>query len=138
MDLYGGEVDSDGLQGWFRYFQVPGMQHVQGTANDAPWYFAGAGANANIPSSSEGQGQDDPDTLGFVAQDASHDALLALMAWVENGTPVDKIVATTWKRSQDPFSGVFRQRPLCPYPKRQAYIGGEKGDSDRPESFECQ
>ncbi|KAK3935464.1 putative feruloyl esterase B-2 [Diplogelasinospora grovesii] len=114
------------LQSWFRFFLVPGMQHVTGTAVNAPWYFAGANAQAVL-------GQNVYSTPGF--EDARHDALLALMDWVENGTAIDEIVATTWKTTTDYTSGVLRQRPLCPYPKRQTYDG--KGDPDRPESFSC-
>ncbi|KAK0610410.1 feruloyl esterase-like protein B [Bombardia bombarda] len=122
-DVMGG-VSS--LQSWFRYFVVPGMEHVTGTAMDAPWYFAGAGSHGVL-------GKAIFSTPGFV--DTRHDALLALMAWVENGTAVDEIVATIWKDSTDLSAGVMRQRPICPYPKVQTYLG--KGDTDRPESFVC-
>lgn len=115
------------LQSWFRYFVVPGLQHVTGTVVDAPWYFAGPNSQGRLGTSIYS-------TPGF--EDARHDALLALMAWVENGTAVDEIVATTWKTAADPSSGVLRQRPLCPYPKRQTYRGS--GDPNVPESFVCQ
>ncbi|KAK4108361.1 feruloyl esterase-like protein B [Canariomyces notabilis] len=114
------------LQSWFRYFLVPGMQHVTGTAVDAPWYFAGPNSQARL-------GTAVYSTPGF--EDARHDALLAMMAWVENGTAIDELVATTWKDSSDPSSGVLRQRPICPYPKRQTYRG--RGNPDVPESFFC-
>jgi len=117
----------DALLPWFRYFEVPGMQHVVGTAEDAPWYFAGANAAGFI-------GTDVYSTPGF--EDAEHDALLAVMAWVEEGRPVDEIVATTWKTFNDASSGVLRQRPLCPHPKKQVYDG--KGDETKPESFYCE
>ncbi|KXX74285.1 putative feruloyl esterase B-2 [Madurella mycetomatis] len=116
----------DALQSWFRYFLVPGLQHVSGTVVDAPWYFAGPGSHGRLSTATYST----PDY-----EDVRHDALLALMAWVENGTAVDEIVATTWKRMADPSSGVLRQRPLCPYPKTQTYRGN--GDPNVPESFTC-
>ncbi|KAK4229246.1 tannase and feruloyl esterase-domain-containing protein [Podospora fimiseda] len=106
----------ESLQSWFRYFIVPGMQHVTGTAVNAPWYFAGSGAQGSLGTATHS-------TPGF--EDARHDSLLALMAWVETGTAVDEIVATTWTRTTDPRSGVLRQRPICPFPKRQTYKGGD-------------
>lgn len=114
------------LMDWFRYFEVPGMQHVTGTAEDSPWYFAGANAAGVL-------GTDVYSTPGF--EDARHDVFLAVMDWVEKGKPVDEIVATTWTKFNDPSSGVLRQRPLCPYPKKQTYDG--KGDEKKPESFYC-
>ncbi|KAK0714267.1 feruloyl esterase-like protein B [Apiosordaria backusii] len=117
----------NGLQDWFRYFIVPGLQHVTGTVVDAPWYFAGSGSQGRLGTSTYS-------TPGF--EDSKHDALLALMAWVENGTVVEELIATTWKNQADPSSGVLRQRPLCPYPKRQTYNGS--GDPDVAESFFCQ
>lgn len=120
-----GGVES--LQNWFRYFIVPGLQHVTGTVVNAPWYFSG-------PNSQGSLGTATYSTPGF--EDARHDTLLALMRWVENGTAVDEIIATTWTKTTDPRSGVLRQRPLCPFPKRQTYKGS--GDSNLPESFLCQ
>lgn len=117
---------AEALQSWFRYFMIPGMQHVTGTAVDAPWYFAGAGSHSRL-------GEATYSTPGF--EDKRHDALLALMAWVENGTAIDELVVTSWKSGSNPFSGVKRQRPICPFPKRQRYDG--KGDPDRAESFYC-
>lgn len=122
----GGGSSYDALLPWFRYFPVPGMQHVTGTATDAPWYFAGANAAAAL-------GSDVYSTPGFEGQ-ARYDALLAVIGWVEEGKEVDEIVATTWRTSNDPSSGVLRQRPLCPWPRRQMYDGG---DEKRAESFSC-
>ncbi|KAK3322064.1 feruloyl esterase B [Apodospora peruviana] len=116
----------EALQSWFRYFLVPGMQHVTGTAVGAPWYFAGAGSHSRL-------GTGTYSTPGF--EDARHDALLAVMAWVENGTAIDEIVVTLWKNESDSASGVKSQRPLCPFPKRQTYAGN--GDPDREENFSC-
>lgn len=116
----------DKLDSWFRLFLVPGMQHVALTAVDAPWYFAQPNGAAKV-------GTDVFSTPGF--EDAQHDALMALMNWVEKGEAPDSIIATTWNNSTDPSSGVLRQRPLCPWPQRAIYDGS--GDVDNAESWKC-
>lgn len=125
-DALGCQEGIKSMLSWFRYFEVPGMGHVTGTAVNAPWYFAGANAAGTL-------GTNVYSTPGF--EDAQHDALLAVMDWVESGKPVDQIVATTWVTSNVPSSGVLRQRPLCPFPKRQTYDG--IGDEKKPKSFSC-
>jgi len=69
---------------------------------------------------------------GFM--DAKHDALLALMAWVEHGTAPDQIVATKW-HNDTLTDSVLRQRPLCPYPKQAKYSG--HGDPNVAENWSC-
>ncbi|KAH6704157.1 Tannase/feruloyl esterase [Leptodontidium sp. MPI-SDFR-AT-0119] len=93
----------------FQFFLVPGLHHCVGTSVDAPWYFAGANQAGTIGTSIFS-------VPGFT--DPKHDALMALMEWVENGRTVDTIVATAWTNFTDLTSGVLRQRPLCPYPTR--------------------
>lgn len=116
----------DKLSSWFRLFLVPGMQHVVGTAVDAPWYFA-------QPNGAGTLGTDVFSTPGF--EDAQHDALMALMDWVERGIAPEYVVATTWHNSTDPGSGVLRQRPLCPWPSRAVYNG--TGDVNTAETWKC-
>lgn len=116
----------DKLNSWFRLFIVPGLQHVTGTAVDAPWYFAQPNGPAAL-------GTDIYSVPGF--EDAQHDALFALMDWVENGRAPDQIIATTWNNSTDPSSGVLRQRPLCPWPQRAVYQGS--GDVNSAHSWNC-
>ena len=118
----------DKLKSWFRFFLVPGMQHVTGTATDvnAPWYFAGPNSQATL-------GTDIYSTPGF--EDAQHDALMALMNWVEKNVTVDSIIATTWNNISDPASGVYRQRPLCPFPQKAVYDG--TGDVNSAGSWTC-
>ncbi|MCJ1259036.1 hypothetical protein MMC24_006871 [Lignoscripta atroalba] len=112
------------LDSWYRFFQVPGMQHCAGSVNNAPWYFAGA-------NQAGGLGSGVHSVPGF--EDARHDILLALMAWVEEGVAVDQIIAT--KYVNDTVSlGVDRQRPICPYPTQAMYMGGNVDD---PASFSC-
>jgi feruloyl esterase len=111
---------------FFRYFQVPGMQHCWSTPVDAPWYFA-APFHASI------LGTETWSVPGF--EDSRHDILLALRDWVEEGTAVDSLVATTWKVQNDSSSGVLRQRPLCPYPAMAVYDG--EGNVDEAGSWSC-
>jgi len=93
---------------FFRLFLVPGMGHCGG----------GTGAT-----SFGNQG-------GAPVVDADHDLLSALDAWVEQGRPPDRIVAS---RVEDGM--VTRTRPICPYPERAVYTGqGSTGDAD---SFVC-
>ena len=114
------------LQDFFRFFLVPGMQHCWSSPPgvNAPWMFAGSGQAIQIPN---GNGWTVP---GFA--DAKHDALLALVNWVENGTAIDSIIATAWTSS----NAVYRQRPLCPYPKMAKYNGS--GDQNIASSWTCQ
>ncbi|KAI0128220.1 tannase and feruloyl esterase [Hypoxylon sp. NC0597] len=114
---------------WFRLFFIPGMQHCVNTAPgvDAPWHINGAGQNWGI-------GSNVYSVPGF--QDSKHDALLALMEWVEGGEAVDQIIATTWYNSTVPSSGVWKQRPLCPYPKKAVYDG--VGDVNEAQSWKCE
>lgn len=112
------------LDDWYRLFMVPGMQHCTTGVNGAPWYFAGANQARSL-------GTGVHSVPGF--SDAQHDILLALMAWVENGTAPDAIVATSWVNDTVAL-GLNRQRPLCVYPKSSRYTAG---DPNLPGSFVC-
>ncbi|KAK6384099.1 hypothetical protein LTR65_009858 [Meristemomyces frigidus] len=116
------------LDSWYRFFLVPGMQHCAGTPADvnAPWYFAGANQAAAI-------GTGVHSVPGFA--DAEHDALLALMAWTEQGAAPERLVATKW-HNDTLRDSVLRQRPLCPYP-RQARYGG-RGSVDEAGNWGCE
>ncbi|KAI1386112.1 tannase and feruloyl esterase [Hypoxylon trugodes] len=116
------------IHDWFRLFYIPGMMHCSGTAPgvDAPWHINGGGQNLGIGSNAYS-------VPGF--RDPQHDALLALMEWVEGGKAVDQIIATTWHNSTVPSSGVWKQRPLCPYPKKAVYDGF--GDANKAHSWVC-
>ncbi|KAK8079548.1 ferulic acid Esterase/Feruloyl esterase [Apiospora hydei] len=122
----GGNVDD-----FFSFFQIPGMQHCLGSpaAVKAPWYIASWGQAAKLPGTAGGYS-----VPGF--QDPEHDALLALMRWTENGTAVDSIIATAWDdNSSGQDLSVYRQRPLCPYPKKATY--DKKGDPNLASSWAC-
>jgi feruloyl esterase len=91
----------------FRLFLLPGLHHCIGTSVDAPWYIAGPNQAGAVGTS-----------IFSVPEfpDPRHDAMMALMEWVENGIAVDRLVATTWVNATDTQSGVLRQRPICQYP----------------------
>ena len=110
----------------YRFFLIPGMQHCAGSVNDAPWNIAGASQTLNLV----------PNTTHSVPgfSDAKHDALLALMQWVENGTTPDQIIATKFV-NDTPSLGVARQRPLCPFPQQAKYNGA--GNVNASSSWTC-
>jgi feruloyl esterase len=97
------------MEGFFRLFLVPGMGHCSGGPGATSF------GNQNAPSP---------------VVDAQHDLLSALDAWVERGTPPDRIVAS---RVLD--GTVVRTRPLCAYPKKATYVG--TGSTDDEASFVC-
>ncbi|KLU85094.1 feruloyl esterase B [Magnaporthiopsis poae ATCC 64411] len=111
---------------WFRFFLVPGMGHCSGTSVDAPWYFGGASQQGSLSA----------DMTQIPTLEAGHDALLALMSWVEQGAAPDKIVATSFGSTRAPNLRASRQRPLCPYPAVAEYDG--RGDVNSAESWFCQ
>lgn len=118
------------LDPFYRNFLVPGMQHCALTPPDvnAPWYFAGAnqaGLSLRPGSVHSVPGYEDPE----------HDILLALMEWTEKGVAPEKIVATKW-RNDTLFDEVWKQRPICVYPKQARYVGSD--DPDRAESWRCE
>ncbi|KAB5583591.1 Tannase/feruloyl esterase [Coniochaeta sp. 2T2.1] len=118
-------MGTSSLQDFFRLFYVPGMAHCWFTQPEvnAPWAFGGAGqATQLLQQAGFGAGWSTPGFLG----NAKYDALVALMNWVEKGTAVDSVVATTWSSN----GAVARQRPLCPWPKKAVYKGtGNKNDA---------
>jgi hypothetical protein len=63
-----------------------------------------------------------------------HDALLALVNWVENGTAPTEMIATKWN-DEDTLDSVTRQRPICMYPQQAKYVG--HGDPDIASSWKC-
>jgi hypothetical protein len=60
---------------------------------------------------------------------------VALQHWVEQGSALDRIVATKYNTDGDPSSGVARTRPLCPYPQVARYQGS--GSIDDAANFAC-
>lgn len=117
------------LQSFFRYYQVPGMQHCFGTDTsvNAPWMFAGYRQAALMKSRGLGPGWSVP---GFL-NDSRYDALAALMDWVEKDRAVDQVIATAWSLTS---TAVSRQRPICPYPKKATY---KSGDENNASNWNC-
>lgn len=110
------------LSEFYRFYLLPGMEHCGGGVNDAPWYISGPNQARSLSSTPLDE-----------YNNPTHNALLALMAWVENCTAPNEIVATKYT-DDDPSLGVTMQRPACPYPQEAKYIGG---DQNEPTSFEC-
>lgn len=94
-------------QDFFRYFLVPGMGHCGG----------GPGLN------DFGQGL----SLN-VKQDREHDLMTAMIDWVENNIPPEKMIATTFNCC-DTANRINFQRPIFPYPKFPDYQGGDLKNS---------
>lgn len=66
--------------------------------------------------------------------DAQHDPLLAIMAWVENGTAPESLIASKFMNNFNPVE-VSLQRLICPYPQQSKYKGS--GDVGSADSWEC-
>ncbi|RDW78958.1 Carboxylic ester hydrolase [Aspergillus mulundensis] len=117
----GVDVDS-----FYRFFLIPGMQHCTGSVHNAPWYIAAANQAGSLA------GNNVYGVPGF--RDRRHDAVLALMGWVEDGIAPGSLVATKFV-DDTPALGVLAQRTLCPYPAVARYVGG---DWNVTESFRCE
>ena len=112
------------LDGFFRFFLVPGMGHCSGSSSQAPWYVSAGsqdikGTTHSVP--------------GF--EDPEHDVILAIMKWVEEDGAPDQLIATKFQ-DDDASAEVAVQRPLCPYPKLATYLGS--GDVDAAENWLCE
>lgn len=108
---------------FYRLFYVPGMLHCSGAVGDAPWFFGGGDA-ASLG----------PDVYGVPGfRDSEHDAVLALMKWVEEDVAPQWLVATKYVNDTVDL-GVRRQRKICPYPGKAKFTGG---DADSAESWTC-
>jgi feruloyl esterase len=107
------------IQGFYRLFMVPGMQHCSG----------GQGATSF--------GNDDIAALNSTPDDADNDILLALDRWVTQGVAPEKIIATgrLGVDAKSGSEGVRLTRPLCAYPAVARYKG--QGDTNAAENFEC-
>ncbi|KAK1590510.1 tannase and feruloyl esterase [Colletotrichum navitas] len=116
------------LDEFYRLFFVPGMQHCSGSVYDAPWYFGASEHSSKL----EANGQHVFPVPGL--DDPQHDALLALVSWVEGGKEINELVAT--KYANDTVShGILRQRPICKYPGHASWDG--KGDLNDASSWIC-
>ncbi|KAI1491259.1 Tannase/feruloyl esterase [Biscogniauxia mediterranea] len=131
---YDRTVDAMGdIDDFFRYFQIPGMGHCSNTLDNvkAPWMMGGAGQAIQRPPYNSAWSV----PLGF--NDSRHDALLALMDWVENGNPVSQIIASEFNYTDSTMQNLvlYRQRPLCMYPQTAKWDG--RGDQNSASSWKC-
>ncbi|TIB76112.1 hypothetical protein E3Q23_02037 [Wallemia mellicola] len=108
------------IDDFYRYFEIPGMNHCMGTPMNAPWFINGVNQAQQLSS--------------MPKFDAESDAFTAVIEWVENNRTVDYILATKYV-SDDPAQGVEIQRPLCPYPVKAKYSGS--GDVNSADSWTC-
>jgi feruloyl esterase len=102
------------VQDFYRLFMMPGVGHC------------GTGVG--------------PDDIGgenqtAVSDDAEHNVVSALEAWVEDGIAPQKLIATGFKVVDVPSSGIYQQRPICPYPSEGKYKGA--GDPLLATSWYC-
>ncbi|NML42351.1 tannase/feruloyl esterase family alpha/beta hydrolase [Ramlibacter sp. G-1-2-2] len=93
-----------------------------------------------IPGTSHGGTGPGPYDIGQIGQtpvsnDASHDAITALQAWVERGSAPQQFIATKF-RNNDRAQGIAMQRPICLYPSQAVYKGS--GDTNDAGNFSCQ
>jgi feruloyl esterase len=95
---------------YYRLYMVPGMGHCSG--GEGPNSF---GTHGGLPSG-----------------DPASDIFAALEQWVEKGISPKEIVASGTNNGVSP--PVPFTRPLCPYPKKAVYIGG---DTNKATSFLC-
>ncbi|KAI0508673.1 Tannase/feruloyl esterase [Xylaria bambusicola] len=119
---------------FFRYFQIPGMRHCWGTPDNvkAPWMIGSTGQSVQRPPYASAWSV----PLGF--NDSRHDALLALIDWVEKGREVSQIIASEFNFTDSTRQNIalYRQRPLCVYPKTAQWNG--KGNQNDAASWRCQ
>ena len=111
FDSVAAKMGAATVDGFLRLYMVPGMQHCGG----------GAGATSFGG--------------GTPAGDRFHDVDAALEAWVEKGQAPSQIIASKYKNSTDPASGIVRTRPLCPYPAVATWKGS--GTTDDAANFTC-
>ncbi|KAI1750875.1 feruloyl esterase B precursor [Xylaria castorea] len=118
---------------FLRLFLIPGMNHCVSSAPtqpDAPWYIAAASQIAGIAGRLTGVSNVTHSVPGHM--DAKHDSVLALMKWVEEGTPPDELIATKFVNETAPT--VESQRTLCPWPRVARFI---QGDRNMAENWTC-
>ncbi len=107
-----GEAKADGF---VRLFLVPGMQHCGGGPGATTFGQVGA-LDELTPNNPE------------------HNIQRALEAWVETGTPPEKVIATHLAMEGGKLSAGFT-RPICAYPQTAAYSGS--GDKKDAGSYTC-
>jgi len=114
IDYYNSVVRYQGslkrTRDFYRLFMVPGMGHCL-AGSPGPNVFNGAD-NPGAP------------------VDPQHDVVAAVVRWVEQGVPPDKIIASHFTDGV-----VDKTRPLCPYPEVAMYKGA--GSTNDANNFKC-
>ncbi|KAI0403452.1 feruloyl esterase B precursor [Xylaria palmicola] len=126
-------IDEPQLSSFLRLFLIPGMGHCVSNAPTqpgAPWYIAAASQIAGIAGRLTGVSNTTHSVPGY--RDAQHDAVLALVKWVEEGVPPDELIATKFVNDTAPV--VESQRTVCPWPKVAQYT---MGDLKAAQSWTC-
>jgi feruloyl esterase len=115
-DLSDGAIQQ--TQQFMRLYMAPGM-----------WHCGASVAGGPGPNSFGGMIQQPTPSY-----DPQHNLLAALVQWVEQGVPPDKVIATKYV-NDTPQLGIQMQRPICVFPKIPEYDG--EGDPTQPSSFNC-
>lgn len=110
-NLLGG---SESTGDFYRLFMMPAQGHCAGNG---------------VGPSNVGQ-----ENFLAVSNDADHDVVSAMLAWVEKGIVPKQLIATRFKGT-DISQGIDMQRPLCPYPLEPVYKG--TGDTNLAANFTC-
>ncbi|GAA5820526.1 hypothetical protein JCM3770_002286 [Rhodotorula araucariae] len=105
----------------YRLFAIPGMGHC--SSGPGAWNFGGPGQRqASLRGSATS-----------ATFDREHDAILALIDWVENGVAPEMIIGAKYT-GDNKANGVAFTRPHCVYPKQAVY---KTGDPNKASSFIC-
>lgn len=109
-------------------FLVPGLEHCTGTPPnmDAPWYIAG-------PTQASYWSFLPPNPVN----DAAHDSMKSLIAWVEEGSAPDYLVFANYVDNSNP-TVLKKTRKVCPYPQHAKFVGNDTANPDSSEdNWEC-
>jgi len=98
-----------------RLFVVPGMMHC------------GGGPGPNVFNAANGAQRKPPQNT------AQLDMFSAMVHWVEDGVAPSRIIATKYFDDM-PDKGIALQRPLCAWPQKAWYAGGDRRQA---RSFTC-
>ncbi|XXG97481.1 hypothetical protein Hte_003784 [Hypoxylon texense] len=104
------------IHGFYRLFFLPGMHHCSGGL--------GAWSIGNV--------QKYP--FDHALLDSKHNALIALIDWVENGTAPDTLIGTKYENDLI-GSNITAQRTYCPYPMVSRWNGLD--DTSLAASWKC-
>jgi hypothetical protein len=108
-------MGEENFDSFARLYMLPGVQHCAG--GPGPEAFGSAATLHQAP-----------------ANDAHHNFLLALEAWVEKGEAPSEIIASRFP-GDDFTKPAALTRPLCPYPAFAKYNG--TGDTNDAANFSC-